>query len=1393
MLHREFHISRAQRERYNFDESFFTLRGNTIFANFRAAQMFAEVLNAKRRADGVPESRLVRAAELNAMGLLHEIYHVVIAQYQKEKNPGALQKCEVYLQTTLGALGKQTLLTRFCDAFPAPSVYRGSETVTEYLQRFTEGTSNREVAVEELMLVWLQNQNPALSPIADLIDDTVLRKETSYVKAVMDIDAFFETQPRYGDDNETLFKLLLAPILASPNDVMGQLQFIIVKWEAILKGTGIFRQLLMAVDFIKEEGKFFQIMAEAQGDRERLPAEVRPVEFFGWGDKETPPVPTYQSEELFQDAPEKFSPDLNWMPRLVLMAKNAYVWLDQLSKKYQREIKRLDQIPDNELQTLAARGFTGLWLIGVWERSIASRRIKHLNGNTDAVASAYSLQDYNIARELGGNDALLTLRERAKIFGIRLASDMVPNHFGIDSRWVIEHPDWFLSVDYPPYPNYTFYGPDLSTDDRVGIFIEDGYWRKSDAAVTFARLDRWTGDVKFIYHGNDGTSMPWNDTAQLNFLRADVREAVIQTILHVARLFPVIRFDAAMVLAKQHIQRLWFPEPGKGGAIPSRAAFSMTKEQFDALMPVEFWREVVDRVQVEAPDTLLLAEAFWMLEGYFVRTLGMHRVYNSAFMHMFKKEENDKYRTLMKNTLEYDPRILKRYVNFMSNPDEETAVNQFGKDDKYFGTCVVMVTMPGLPMFGHGQIEGFTERYGMEYQRAYYNETPDEHLIARHEREIFPLLKKRYLFAEVDHFLLYDVVSSNGVNENVFAYSNRYNDEKALVVYHNKFDHVAGWIRLSVPTLDDGRLVQRSLAEGLQISPKLNTFTIFRDAISGLEYIRSNQDLIEQGLFVELNAFKYAVYLDWREVVPTRLRPYDKLADLLGGRGVPSIDEEVLELSLRPVHAAFQDAVSAESLEMLKAGMKNGVINQKIIEAFKAKLKAIGDAKAEVEHNGELSREVIDEQAEKFTAMLALTDIDLHATTALDDWRKFILDVLPEEDNGDSPWRVFLVWLFVQKLDSARAVPMNVVRDWNLEKFIVQSFKQAGIGDARARSEAELIWLLVEREKHLLLDRRLDAVVKSILESGAANRFIQTNVFQGDIWYNKEQFEALAGTFFIASAIETLAASSSKTMLTEKTADRIAIEFETLRKLEMMSSAAGFRLKTLIENLEQSLAIASAPKVDAPSAAKPVSKKSAAKAPSAKKATGKKMTPSTTTAKSVTLDEKPTITPVPKKTTAPVSKPQPVAPKPAEPIIAPSVKTSAKKKSAEKKATDGTLVAEKAAAVSSVKKSTAAIKPSASKPAASKPVAPTPNTMNAESLRTTKPTAAPSTQPETKAPVVPKTALNQAKAGTSSEKASAKKAAPKKKTVAKLAPKPVAKSNGAVGATPKKKSPPKSR
>ena len=632
----------------------------------------------------------------------------------------------------------------------------------------------------------------------------------------------------------------------------------------------------------------------------------------GGGGKDLPPdVPSFAAAVVADEA-EAFSSDSDWMPRVVLMAKSTYVWLDQLSRRYGRDLRTLDAIPDEELDTLASWGVTSLWLIGLWQRSVASERIKRMRGNPDAVASAYSLDDYRIADDLGGEAAYANLRDRAWARGIRLASDMVPNHMGIDSRWVIEHPEWFLSLPEPPFPAYTYTGADLSSDPRVGIVLEDHYWDDTDAAVVFKRIDRETGDERYVYHGNDGTSFPWNDTAQLDFLSAEVREHVIQVILDVARRFPVIRFDAAMVLARKHIQRLWWPLPGSGDGIPSRAEYAISQEEFDRRMPNEFWREVVDRVAAEVPDTLLLAEAFWMLEGYFVRTLGMHRVYNSAFMHMLRDENGAGYRKLIRETLEFDPEILKRYVNFMSNPDEETALEQFGTGDKYFGVATVMATLPGLPMLGHGQIEGYAEKYGMEFRRARLDEQPDPSLVERHQREIFPLLHRRAWFAEAHEFLLYDLVTDGGgVDESVLAYSNGSGPTRSLVVYHTRFGSIAGTIRESAAYARKSasgakRLVRRSLAEGLGLTNDPSMFVTFRDARTGLQYIRSSLELWERGLWLSLDAYQGHVFWEFDEVHDGTAGQWRHLAERLAGAGVPSLDDALVEQQLEPVHAPLR-------------------------------------------------------------------------------------------------------------------------------------------------------------------------------------------------------------------------------------------------------------------------------------------------------------------------------------------------------------------------------------------------------------------------------------------------------------------------------------------------------
>ena len=939
----EFHVSRKARDALGLADSLFRSTGNIIMPDFAAARTLARRINERMDAALLPE-RAVRAGRLNAMALIDEILHDVARLYREGPAPAALAEGLAAVEAAVGSDELSHLLLAFVREYPPLSVYRSEVTELEWLEASPNGVPNRLLAIEELLLLRLANENPAFAPFRFLFDDGGREKgeapaegslaaKPTYATAISALEEAFASLPHFGPDNEDLVTMLRAPMRAEPYSLPGQLDYIRRRWGLML-GERLLR-LLGALDLIREE------------ERPRFPG----------------PGPTrayvYHGMEVEN---ERFSPDRDWMPNVVMMAKSTLVWLHQLSVRYGRDIRTLDAIPDEEIDLLALRGFNALWLIGLWERSAASAEIKRRCGNPEAAASAYSLFDYEIAGELGGWPALENLRGRCAWRGIRLAADMVPNHTGIDSAWVRERPQLFMRRADCPYPGYTFTGPDLSGDGRVGIWLEDHYWNRSDAAVVFKRLDRQTGHVDYIYHGNDGTGLPWSDTAQIDFLQKDAREAVKERILHVARNFQIIRFDAAMVLAKRHFRRLWYPEPGSGGDIPSRSERGLSAQAFDAALPEEFWREVVDMCAKETPDTLLLAEAFWMMEGYFVRTLGMHRVYNSAFMNMLKREENAKYRETIKNTQEFDKDILKRFVNFMNNPDEETAVAQFGKGDKYFGACTLMATLPGLPMFGHGQLEGFEEKYGMEYRRAYRDETADRALVERHEREIFPLLKRRRLFSGVERFLLYDYVAPDGsVNENVFAYSNGEGDERALVVYNNAFARAEGRLRESSPYAEklpggEKRITRSSLASALGLvgggraSSGRERFCVMREQRSELWFIRRSRELAEGGLGVILDGYQSQVFLDFFELEDDERGLYADVCDTLGGAGTPDFSATVQDVALRDLYAVLAALASPELFDWaeelfapLRARKRGEPPRKEASRAGKAP-KAVGDS-----------------------------------------------------------------------------------------------------------------------------------------------------------------------------------------------------------------------------------------------------------------------------------------------------------------------------------------------------------------------------------------------------------------------------------------------------------------
>ena len=147
-----------------------------------------------------------------------------------------------------------------------------------------------------------------------------------------------------------------------------------------------------------------------------------------------------------------------------------------------------------------------------------------------------------------------------------------------------------------------------------------------------------------------------------------------------------------------------------------------------------------------------------------------------------------------------------------------------------------------------------------------------------------------------------------GVDENVFAYSNRSGDQRRLVLYNNRYSSVRGRIDMSAVYADKGSGEQRQqrLRDSLECTGEAGVVLAYRDSLTGLEFLRRSAEVAERGLAMELQGYECHVLLDWRELRSTGEQRWELLCDVLGGRGVPNLQEALVGLELRPTHDALR-------------------------------------------------------------------------------------------------------------------------------------------------------------------------------------------------------------------------------------------------------------------------------------------------------------------------------------------------------------------------------------------------------------------------------------------------------------------------------------------------------
>ena len=171
----EFHISREARDRYQVSDALFNFVGNVIFADLGSCREMALRMTEIRAASGLDP---INPGALFAMGLIDEVSHFLVAQYRHSRDPQVTQAALDWFAARVGEDNVDKLLRTFVQEFPNAAIYRGEANLDQWLQGSTDGLAHREAVLEELMLLWLANQNPAFRPFP-----RALRRHRSSPKA----------------------------------------------------------------------------------------------------------------------------------------------------------------------------------------------------------------------------------------------------------------------------------------------------------------------------------------------------------------------------------------------------------------------------------------------------------------------------------------------------------------------------------------------------------------------------------------------------------------------------------------------------------------------------------------------------------------------------------------------------------------------------------------------------------------------------------------------------------------------------------------------------------------------------------------------------------------------------------------------------------------------------------------------------------------------------------------------------------------------------------------------------------------------------------------------------------------------------------------------------------
>lgn len=337
-------------------------------------------------------------------------------------------------------------------------------------------------------------------------------------------------------------------------------------------------------------------------------------------------------------------------------------WLAELSEEAGKRIT-LGTIPEGVIEEWAGRGFTHIWLMGLWKSGPKAREIalEHWRQEwsrtipsvaEDVTGSPYAIWDYDVGEALGGMEELAGLKARMEAKGLTLIADFVPNHFGIDTDALREEPN---------------------------LFVQSARLRES----TFQAKSKF--GKRFFAHGKDPYFPAWRDTVQVEYRVERNHELMAKVAEVIAKDVGGLRCDMAMLVLNEVFAETWRDYP----------------VQVKDPLQGEFWDYCIGLVKRGNPNCVMIAEAYWDKEEQ-LQGLGFDFTYNKrVYDYLVRDQRRELKGFLASKSSEW----LRRGITFLENHDEPRIASLLSWPEHRVAMFLLM-SLPGMVLLHEGQMEG---------------------------------------------------------------------------------------------------------------------------------------------------------------------------------------------------------------------------------------------------------------------------------------------------------------------------------------------------------------------------------------------------------------------------------------------------------------------------------------------------------------------------------------------------------------------------------------------------------------------------------------------------------------------------------------------------------------